>query len=182
MPNRPLIQPPQCPTGSPEADTTVSPSWNDARATRESVIEALELIEGWLPPRAMRLIGEWASAHREELRTNWDRARAHEPLAAIAPLPSHPNQGRSHTRGAARRSHSSPSLQRRPRTRRRSQRRDVRPDGGATRGSSFFRRVRVDAELGTVTWPNGFDLDPDVLHGDHQPAAPINRAFDRADR
>lgn len=35
----------------------------------------------------------------------------------------------------------------------------------------YFRRVRVDPELGTVVWPNGFDLDPDVLHGDHEPAA-----------
>jgi len=30
----------------------------------------------------------------------------------------------------------------------------------------LFRRVRVDQELGTVVWPNGADLDPDVLHGD----------------
>lgn len=35
----------------------------------------------------------------------------------------------------------------------------------------YFRRVRVDPELGTVVWPNGFDLDPDVLHGDHEPVA-----------
>jgi hypothetical protein len=34
----------------------------------------------------------------------------------------------------------------------------------------YFRRVRVDPELGTVAWPNGYDLDPDVLHGDHEPA------------
>jgi Protein of unknown function (DUF2442) len=34
----------------------------------------------------------------------------------------------------------------------------------------YFRQVCVDPELGTVVWPNGFDLDPDVLHGDHQPA------------
>jgi hypothetical protein len=33
----------------------------------------------------------------------------------------------------------------------------------------YFRQVRVDPELGTVVWPNGYDLDPDVLHGDHQP-------------
>jgi hypothetical protein len=33
----------------------------------------------------------------------------------------------------------------------------------------YFRRVRVDPELGTVVWPNGDDLDPDVLHGDHAP-------------
>lgn len=34
----------------------------------------------------------------------------------------------------------------------------------------YFRRVSVDTELGTVVWPNGYDLDPDVLHGDHEPA------------
>jgi len=28
----------------------------------------------------------------------------------------------------------------------------------------YFRRVRVDAELGTICWPNGADLDPDVLY------------------
>ena len=27
-----------------------------------------------------------------------------------------------------------------------------------------FRKVRVDPELGTVCWPNGADLDPDVLY------------------
>jgi hypothetical protein len=29
---------------------------------------------------------------------------------------------------------------------------------------AYFRQVRVDSELGTVTWPNGADLDPDVLY------------------
>jgi len=28
---------------------------------------------------------------------------------------------------------------------------------------SFFARVTVDPEFGTVTWPNGADLDSDVL-------------------
>jgi uncharacterized protein DUF2442 len=27
-----------------------------------------------------------------------------------------------------------------------------------------FRKVRVDPELGTICWPNGADLDPDVLY------------------
>ena len=27
----------------------------------------------------------------------------------------------------------------------------------------FFARVEVDPEAGTVVWPNGVDLDPDVL-------------------
>jgi Protein of unknown function (DUF2442) len=35
----------------------------------------------------------------------------------------------------------------------------------------YFRQVRVDHELGTVVWPNGYDLDPDVLHGDFEPVS-----------
>ncbi|MGH8906973.1 MAG: DUF2442 domain-containing protein [Egibacteraceae bacterium] len=34
---------------------------------------------------------------------------------------------------------------------------------------ALFREVGVDAELGTIVWPNGADIDPDVLHGDAQP-------------
>jgi hypothetical protein len=34
---------------------------------------------------------------------------------------------------------------------------------------AYFRQVSVDPELGTIVWPNGYDLDPDVLHGDHEP-------------
>jgi hypothetical protein len=32
------------------------------------------------------------------------------------------------------------------------------------RDSEYFKRLRVDPELGTIAWPNGADLDPDVLH------------------
>lgn len=34
---------------------------------------------------------------------------------------------------------------------------------------ALFRQVRVDDELGTIVWPNGADMDPDVLHGDFEP-------------
>lgn len=33
------------------------------------------------------------------------------------------------------------------------------------RDPAYFAEVRVDAGLGTVAWPNGADLDPDVLYG-----------------
>ena len=31
---------------------------------------------------------------------------------------------------------------------------------------NFFRQVRVDAESGTLIWPNDVDLDPDVLYSE----------------
>lgn len=33
-----------------------------------------------------------------------------------------------------------------------------------------FAEVTVDEVAGTICWPNGVDLDPDVLHGDFEPA------------
>ena len=32
------------------------------------------------------------------------------------------------------------------------------------RDPAYFAQVRVDPELGTVVWPNGAELDPDVLY------------------
>ena len=32
------------------------------------------------------------------------------------------------------------------------------------RDPAYFAEVRVDPDLGTVAWPNGADLDPDVLY------------------
>ena len=36
----------------------------------------------------------------------------------------------------------------------------------------LFAEVRVDPDIGTITWPNFADLDPDVLHGDFKPSHP----------
>lgn len=36
--------------------------------------------------------------------------------------------------------------------------------------ADLFRQVHVDEELGTIVWPNGADMDPDVLHGDFESA------------
>lgn len=37
------------------------------------------------------------------------------------------------------------------------------------RDPRFFARVAVDAELGTIVWPNGADFSPEFLHGDFDP-------------
>ena len=36
--------------------------------------------------------------------------------------------------------------------------------------SEVFRRVRVDERAGTIVWPNGADIDPDVLYEGLKPA------------
>lgn len=50
------------------------------------VIATLEVLNGWLPTRAMRLTRRWADAHRPELDANWRKARRREPLDSIKPL------------------------------------------------------------------------------------------------
>jgi hypothetical protein len=50
-------------------------------------IETLEVLGGSLPGRALNLVREWASLHRDELSANWERARAEAPLEEIDPLP-----------------------------------------------------------------------------------------------
>ncbi len=36
---------------------------------------------------------------------------------------------------------------------------------------SLFAQVCIDPTSRTVSWPNGIDLDPNVLHGDRPPAS-----------
>ncbi len=43
---------------------------------------------------------------------------------------------------------------------------------GIASDDELFAQVEVDPEIGTIVWPSGADLDPDVLHGDHEPANP----------
>jgi hypothetical protein len=49
-------------------------------------IRTLSVFAGSLPPRALGLVIEWATLHREELLENWRRAGNHEPLVGIDPL------------------------------------------------------------------------------------------------
>jgi len=43
-------------------------------------------IHGEFPARALRLVLEWATLHRQELIENWQLARQGQPLRRIAPL------------------------------------------------------------------------------------------------
>jgi len=43
---------------------------------------------------------------------------------------------------------------------------------GIASDDTLFAQVAVDHDMGTIVWPNGADLDPDVLHGDYEPANP----------
>lgn len=45
------------------------------------------VLAGAIPARALRLVREWAQLHRDELVANWNRAREHERLVPIDPLP-----------------------------------------------------------------------------------------------
>jgi hypothetical protein len=49
-------------------------------------IRNLSLFAGFLPPRALGLVTEWALLLREELLANWNRARSQQELQKIAPL------------------------------------------------------------------------------------------------
>jgi Domain of unknown function (DUF4160) len=49
-------------------------------------IDNLEVLEGDLPRRQIRLVLAWAELHRTELGENWHRARANERLLKIEPL------------------------------------------------------------------------------------------------
>lgn len=49
-------------------------------------IKTLRVLEGHLPPRALGLVIEWASQHREELISDWELASNNEPPKKIAPL------------------------------------------------------------------------------------------------
>ena len=40
----------------------------------------------------------------------------------------------------------------------------IGPLFGPLRDPHLFRQVRVDTDLGTLVWPNGADIDPNVLY------------------
>jgi hypothetical protein len=49
-------------------------------------INPLGILKGYLPPKALSLVMEWAALHQQELLDDWNRAEALEKLEKIPPL------------------------------------------------------------------------------------------------
>lgn len=63
---------------------TFTPSYGEYQAVVD--IHTLVVFGGYLPPRALGMVIEWASENREELLILWERAAAHRPLYKLPPL------------------------------------------------------------------------------------------------
>jgi len=58
--------------------------YGEFRAT--FAIDALEVLDGQLPPRVVGLVAEWAALHRFEHRRNWTLLATEGKLRRIEPL------------------------------------------------------------------------------------------------
>ena len=45
------------------------------------------IVQGKMSKRALRMLFEWSELYREELLSNWERAKERKPLQRIPPLP-----------------------------------------------------------------------------------------------
>ena len=120
----------------------------------EITIDALELIDGWLPPRALRLVLDWAGEHRPSCArtgtalvptSNWSgsiRCPSICPMVAVTavePLADYTLR-LTFDDGSERVVDLADELWAR---------------WGAAPDPAYFRKVRVDPELRTIVWPNG---------------------------
>ena len=49
-------------------------------------IKTLQVLDGEIPPRALGLVIEWATLHKDELLQDWELAKANKPPRKIEPL------------------------------------------------------------------------------------------------
>ena len=49
-------------------------------------IDDFALLEGYLPPKALGLVVEWANIHKDELIENWALAKENKKINKIEPL------------------------------------------------------------------------------------------------
>lgn len=60
-----------------------------ARYGKEKIvieIHSLSILEGHIPPRALGIVIEWASQHKDELLSNWKLAKSNQHPKKIDPL------------------------------------------------------------------------------------------------
>ena len=57
-----------------------------AQHEAEIGIDPIVILDGGLPRRVQSLVFEWAAISQNELRANWELARAGQPLRHIPPL------------------------------------------------------------------------------------------------
>ena len=60
-----------------------------ARYDKEKIaieIHSLRILEGHIPPRALGIVIEWASQHKDELLSNWELAKSNQHPKKIEPL------------------------------------------------------------------------------------------------
>jgi len=64
------------------------PHFHARYGENEAVIKIADfaVIEGYLPPRALGLVMEWADIHKDELTKDWNLAMEQKPLKRIEPL------------------------------------------------------------------------------------------------
>jgi hypothetical protein len=128
------------------------------------------VIAGGVPARALRLIQEWCELHRDELRLNWARARDNAPLVRIVRFRSILSMD------LAAHLHRIVELEVLGEHRLRLAFEDgLSGELDASnwdwsgvfeplRDPTYFARVELDQELGTISWPNGADVVPETLH------------------
>ena len=49
-------------------------------------INDIELLEGTMPPKQLKMLLSWAAFHQEELKENWELAADHQEMFDIEPL------------------------------------------------------------------------------------------------
>jgi hypothetical protein len=63
----------------------VRKNWNGGH--KASIrIDDFAVLDGYLPPRALGLVMEWAEMHKDELIVDWKLAKENRPPAQIEPL------------------------------------------------------------------------------------------------
>jgi hypothetical protein len=144
---------------------TQPPAHFHARHQDEEVIVEIEpgVVIGRMSAASLRRVLEWLDQRRSELLENWELARGRRPLKSIAP-PSievsmlHIDEARYLDQYRLRLWFDNGVIK------------DVDLAGELhgevfepLRDRAVFRQVFVNAETGTIEWPNGADLAPEFL-------------------